>query len=275
MPRRKTPTIYVVSDGRGETAEQVVKAAALQFENRSYRLSLKHDIRSPDQVGPIVERAAERGGVIFYTLVADETRRAIKKLAAEHLVPTVDILGPAFGALHDLFHAERRARPGLLYSSERERFDRMRAIDYTLTHDDGQRPHELSRADVVLAGVSRASKSSTCFFLAYQGIRAANVPLIQGLAPPPQLLRLPKERVVGLRINVARLITVREARVHDKRFGHVEGYLDKRAVAREVLYANRIMDENDWASVDVSYLAIEEIAAEVIRLRGLRNRVRW
>lgn len=168
---RKTPTIYVVSDGRGDTARQVVKAAALQFENHRYRVKVTAEVRTAEQVQPVIEQAAKTGGVVFYTLVADETRRAIKRLAAEHLVPTVDLLGPVFGALDDLFHSRRRASPGLLYSSEKERFERMRAIDYTLTHDDGARPRELSRADVVLVGVSRSSKSSTCFFLAYSTLR--------------------------------------------------------------------------------------------------------
>ena len=207
---------------------------------------------------------------MFYTLVAEETRRTMKKLAAEHLVPTVDLLGPVFGALDDLFHSRRKARPGLLYSSEKERFERMRAIDFTLTHDDGARPRELSRADVVLVGVSRSSKSSTCFFLAYRGIRAANVPLVQGVPPPPELLKVPKRRVVGLRVNVQRLITVREVRVHDKRLRFADHYLDKRTVAQEVLYANRLMDTQGWDAIDVSYMAIEEIANEVMRLVGSR-----
>ncbi len=274
-PARKIPKILIVSDGRGETATQVLKAAAVQFEGQRYRALVRAGVRTPEEVSAVVDEAARSGGVIFYTLVGEDTRRAMRKASGRRLVPTVDILGPAFSALHDEFKRKRGATPGLLYALERGRFDRMQAFDYTLAHDDGQRPHELSRADVVLVGVSRASKSSTCFFLAYEGIRAANVPLIPGIPPPAPLLRLPHNRVIGLRVNVDRLLEVREARAADLGAQSAEPYLDRREVAREVIAATRLMDQQGWHSIDVSYLAIEEIAQEVVRLRHLRGRREW
>ena len=275
MTTRRTPTILIVSDGRGETATQVLKAAAVQFEGQRYRTVRRAGVKTPEEVETIVREAADSGAVIFYTLVGQETRRAMRRTSARRLVPTVDVLGPAFSALHDQFRKKRGETPGLLYALERERFDRMTAFDYTLTHDDGQRPHELSRADVVLVGVSRASKSSTSFFLAFQGVRTANVPLVPEIEPPSQLLRLPRNRVVGLRVNVDRLVAVREARREDLGMRGEEGYLDRRAVAGEVIWADRIMEARGWRSVDVSYMAIEEIAKEVLRVRRLRGTPRW
>lgn len=275
MARTRTPAILIVSDGRGETASQVLKAAAVQFEGQRYRETRRAGIRTPEEVERIVSEAAKSGAVIFYTLVGEETRRAMRKTSGRRLVPTVDVLGPAFSALNDQFKRKRGATPGLLYALERDRLDRMTAFDYTQTHDDGQRPHELSRADVVLVGVSRASKSSTCFFLAFEGIRAANVPLVPSIPPPAQLLRLPRNRVIGLRVNVDRLIAVREARAQDLGMRGAEAYLDRRAIAAEVIAANRLMDQHGWHSIDVSYLAIEEIATEVMRLRRLRGRRSW
>lgn len=275
MTTRRTPTILIVSDGRGETATQVLKAAAVQFEGQRYRTVRRGGVQTPEEVETIVREAADSGAVIFYTLVGQETRRAMRKTSARRLVPTVDVLGPAFSALHDQFRRRRGETPGLLYALERERLDRMTAFDYTLTHDDGQRPHELSRADVVLVGVSRASKSSTSFFLAFQGVRTANVPLVPEIEPPSQLLRLPRNRVVGLRVNVDRLVAVREARREDLGMRGEEGYLDRRAVAREVIWADRVMEARGWRSIDVSYMAIEEIAKEVLRVRRLRGSPRW
>jgi len=197
----------------------------------------------------------------------------MSKCSAAKLVTTVDLLGPTFTALHDLFHAKRTATPGLLYSSESERIDRMDAIDYTLKHDDGRRPHELSSADVVLVGVSRASKSSTCFYLAYNGIRAANVPLIPNIPPPRQLLELPPEKVIALRANINRLMAVREGRARNMGIDFSDPYLDKRAIGKELLATNKLVEEYGWQTVDVSYLAIEEIAREIMRIRGLDSRV--
>jgi len=275
MARPRVPTIFIVSDGRGDTAAQVLRAAAVQFEGRRYRTARRAGVSTPAEVAGVVEEAKKAKAVVFYTLVADDLRKTMRRISGRRLVPTIDILGPCFTALNEQFKGKHGETPGLLYESDRDRLDRMDAIDYTLAHDDGQRPHELSRADVVLVGVSRASKSSTCFFLAYAGIRAANVPLIPGIPPPRQLLALRPNHVVGLRVNVDRLMTVRGARADHLGGQGLGPYLDRRAIAREVLHANKLMEQHGWRSIDASYLAIEEIARDVIRLRNLRGDRAW
>ncbi len=275
MPRRKTPTVFIVSDGHGDTAEQVYTAARLQFPGRKIKLQVEREVRTPEEVEKIVARVAKASGVIFFTLVGAETRRAMREAASEHVVQTVDVLGPAFRALHDVLHQDPDTTPGRRYAAERERMDRMAAIDFTLQHDDGQRAGDLSKSDVVLVGISRTSKSSTCFLLACAGVKAANVPLIQGVDPPATLLRVSSKKVIGLRVNVQRLISTRSERARGLNLPSQEMYLDQRAIAREAAEANRLMDENGWRSFDASYMAIEEIAKEVMRLRGLKGPRPW
>jgi regulator of PEP synthase PpsR (kinase-PPPase family) len=266
MPPKKTPTVFIVSDGRGDTAMQVAKAAAVQFEGVSYGTERRAEVSSPEQVRTIVREASRSNAVILYTLVSEDVRKAMRQNSRELHVPSVDLLGPVFTALDGLFHRKRGSTPGLLYALDRERINRMDAIDYTLKHDDGQRPHELSAADVVLVGVSRVSKSTTCFYLAYEGVRAANVPLVEGVDPPRQLLALPPRKVVGLRVQLHRLLTVREKRAGNVGLQDSNPYVDRRAVAREIATANRLMEKQGWRAVDASYLAVEEIAREVMRL---------
>jgi regulator of PEP synthase PpsR (kinase-PPPase family) len=269
LPETSRPTLFVVSDGRGETGTAVLRAALVQFEGQPFNVVREADVRTRERVEAIVEAAARTRAVVFYTLVAPETRRALLEATASRGVLAVDVLGPAMSALHDLFKRQPRAEPGLLYASEREKFDRYDAIDYTLKHDDGRRPEGLARADVVLVGVSRAGKSSTCFFLAYQGVKAANVPLLPGVAVPAELAALPTERVVGLWVNAARLLAIREARTHHLGAGPPGAYTDLDAVRQEARTAHRLMSGQGWRTLDVSYLAVEEIAREVMRMRGL------
>lgn len=272
MPPKTVPTIYIVSDGHGETAKRLVKAAIVQFSKIRHKIVRKSNVLTAEQVEKIVTKAAEAKAVIFYTLVSDDTRAMMSKASAAKLVTTVDLLGPSFTALHDLFKRDRGAKPGLLYTLEHEQIDRMNAIEYTLKHDDGQRPHELSQADVVLVGVSRASKSSTCFYLAYNGIKAANVPLIPEIPPPRQLLDLPPDKVIALRVNVNRLIAIREGRAYNMGIDFDDPYLDKRSIAKEMLATNELIEEHGWHTVEVSYLAIEEIARQIMQLRGISIR---
>jgi len=272
MPAERPPTLFVVSDGRGQTGAAVLQAALVQFREQRYAIVREADVRTAERVEAIVDAAAKTHGVVFYTLVADETRRAVRRAAASRGVPVVDVLGSALSALHDLFKRDPQAEPGLLYASEREVFDRRDAIDFTLRHDDGRRPDGLVRADVVLVGVSRAGKSSTCFYLAYQGVKAANVPLVPGQPLPPELVALPKERVIGLWINPGRLIAIREARAQHLGVPQAGDYTDLDAVKQEVRAAHRVMAAAGWQTIDASYVAVEEIARDVMRLRGLPER---
>jgi regulator of PEP synthase PpsR (kinase-PPPase family) len=262
----KLPVLFVVSDGRGETCSQVLQAALVQFEGQDFELVVRSDIRAADQVAAVVEEAADRDATIFYTLVTQETRWALSQLAARSLVPVVDILGPSFSALHDLFQRAPSGKPGLFYASDRERFDRQTAIDYTLKHDDGRRPDELPLADIVLVGVSRAAKSTTCFYLAFQGIKAANVPLVYGTPLLPQLKTMDPSKVIALSVNVSRLMTVRQARAANLGGRHLDYYTDKREVANEVIHAANLVKQHGWRSIEASYLAVEEIAREVVKM---------
>ena len=272
MPVEHQATLYVVSDSRGQTGAAVLQAALVQFQGQRFTIVREANVRTVEHVAAIVDAAARTHGVVVYTLVAGDTRRAMRQVAASRAVPVVDVLGPALSALHDLFKRDPRAEPGLLYASEREEFDRQEAIDYTLKHDDGRRPDGLPRADVVLAGVSRSGKSATCFYLAYQGVKAANVPLVPGQPVPPELAALPKERVIGLWVNPGRVIAMREARSRHMGLATQGAYTDLDTVRQEVRDAHRIMSSQGWQTIDASYMAVEEIARDVMRLRGLPER---
>ncbi|HSH74369.1 MAG TPA: pyruvate, phosphate dikinase/phosphoenolpyruvate synthase regulator [Longimicrobiales bacterium] len=267
MQDAASPSIYVVSDGRGETCRRLLQAAVVQFEGHRPTIEVVSDVRSPERVTEIVEAAARTDAVVLYTLVGNATRRAMHETSMRLAVPAVDVLGPVMSAVHGLLKQDPQAKPGLLYASEREDFDRQVAIDYTLKHDDGLRPEDLDQAHVVLVGVSRAAKSSTCFFLAYQGIKAANVPLLPGLPPPPELLALDPSKVIGLWVNPARLLIVRAARASTLNLGSAIDYLDREKVRREVREAHSTMLERGWRVINASYMGVEEIAREVIRMR--------
>ena len=266
MASKKRHCIYLVSDGTCRTCETVVKAVLVQFEEAQVRIVRKANVRRPETVKELMRRAANDGALVFYTLVYDKARTAIQSAAREHMVPTVDLLEPIMVSLYDLFQSAPRARPGILYKSNREYYDRIDAVEYTLHHDDGVRAHELHEADVVLVGVSRASKSTTCFYLAYSGVRAANVPLFADGEPPPELFRLDPRRVIGLSTNPYRLRSVREERLRGWGMDVNEGYADRIQIAREIRAVNEQMERYGWRCIDVSYKATEEIAREVRRL---------
>ena len=266
MPEGSPHVIYLVSDGTCQTCETVVRAVLVQFEHVDVRVIRKKNVRRAETVTELICKAADDHALVFYTLVESEVRTAIQEAAREHMVPLVDLLEPVMVGLYDLFKSTPSAKPGLLRKSNEEHHGRIDAVEYTLAHDDGCRLHELKDADVVLVGVSRSAKSTTCFYLAYSGIRAANVPLFDNCSPPEELRQLDPRRVIGLSVNPYRLQSVREARLRDWGMDLHEDYAHKLQIARELRAANEQMVRYDWKCIDASYKAIEEIAREIRKL---------
>jgi len=262
--------IFVVSDGRGGTANALVRAALVQFPAQRCQVLIHSNVRTPEAVAAVIDQAARSRAVIFYTLVQTETRAAMERGHCESAVPVVDLLGPTLSGLHDFFRERPDERPGLLYERERDRIDRIEAVNFAMTHDDGQRIDELDQADVVLVGVSRSHKSSTCVFLAMHGVKAANVPLFADRAIPPELAELDPDRVIGLTIRPAHLLAVRRHRAKTLGFTSKDPYLSEELVRFEQRVTNSLMVDRRWRTILVSYRAIEEIANEILRLIGFK-----
>ncbi len=266
MAEDETHTVFIVSDGTCRTCDLVLQAVLVQFDTVNVQLVRKANVRRTRTVTRLIKEAADQNAVVFYTFVSEEPRQAIQEAAQRHMVPVVDILGPVLGSLFDLFSRLPLATPGILHEANKPHFDRVDAVEYTLNHDDGCSVQHLSEADVVLVGVSRACKSTTCFYLGYSGIRAANVPLFPDSDPPPELLSLDRRRVIGLTVNPHRLRSVREARLREWGIDLSADYGDERVIARELRAANEQITKHGWRWIDISYKAIEEVAREVRQL---------
>jgi regulator of PEP synthase PpsR (kinase-PPPase family) len=267
----KPLSIFVLSGGTGRTGDQIVEAVLAQFSGPAVQLEQRTKVRTIEGARRVIQEAQERQGIVFHTLVAPDVRQAAADEAARRMVPLVDILGPAIAVLEDHLRTQPRRQAGLSYLAQKDRFDRMDAVDFTLHHDDGQRPEGLLQADVVLVGPSRVSKSVTCFYLAYRGVFAANVPLVLGVTPPPQLGQIDPAKVIGLTMNPHRLKAIRETRA-----GHfapdaqtaLDEYSEPKLIAQELRYALSLIEQHHWRQIDVSYKSVEETAEEVLRMLG-------
>jgi regulator of PEP synthase PpsR (kinase-PPPase family) len=263
--------IFVVSDASGTTAERVVRAALVQFEDPQITLTRYGGVRTAEQISAIVQEAAGTGGFIVHTFVYAKLRRAMLNEGRSHNVATIDLMGPLLARLTDLFDTPPLLEPGLFQPFDSAYLQRIDAIDFTVRHDDGRNPHDLDRAEIVLVGVSRTSKTPLSIFLAYRGWKVANIPLALGMEPPPNLFTLPKRRVVGLVVRPERLSELR--RVRAEHIGTRSlGYADLDYVRQEMTYAYQVFERRkDWPLVDVTAKSIEEAAAEVVTLIGGSN----
>ncbi len=260
--------VFVVSDGTGGTAEQVLNAALAQFAGAPVAIERRSDVRTDEQIQQIVEDAASAGGFIVHTLVSDDLRAVMLREGRTHNVETIDLMGPLLARLSQQLSVSPAEKPGLFRQLNEEYFRRMETIEFAYHHDDGRRVHELDQAEIVLVGVSRTFKTPLSIFLAFKGWFVANVPLVLELKPPNELFRLPPGRVCGLTIDPGRLADLRQTR--ERHLGGAGGhYADPAHVQREVEYAaNLFRSQSGWPTVDVTDKPIEETASEILAVMG-------
>src|SRR5215469_6243439 len=266
--------LHLVSDATGETLNAIVRATTVQFEHADivhHRWSL---IRTRFQLHRVMEGVEHEPGPVLSTLVDRALRDELETTCRRLNVPVVNVLDPVMNLLQDYIGEQAAARPGRQYVLNADYFRRIDAMHYVLAHDDGQAQPGLAEADVILVGVSRSSKTPTCFYLANRGIKAANVPLVPNL-PEPVGLDSVECPVIGLTLEAEALIEIRRHRLRlIAAGGNAPGlirqnsgeYVDEDAVKAELLWARRLCNRRGWPVVDVTRRSIEETAATVLQL---------
>jgi hypothetical protein len=259
--------LHLVSDATGETINTVARACLVQFEGVKTIEHVWSLVRTRGQMDKTLDGIAEYPGPVLFTLV-NETQRGILVEGCRQLdVPCIPVLDPIIHRLASCFGVGISGLPGLQHALDAEYFHRMDAMNYALAHDDGQLQNDLDRADVVLVGVSRTSKTPTCIYLANRGIKAANVPIVPGCPLPDRLLQTHKALVIGLTTDPARLVQVRRNRMRMIAEGQDKtDYLDLDAVREEVSLARKYCRQHNWPIIDVTRRSIEETAATVMSL---------
>ena len=258
--------VHLVSDSTGETLNAMARAVCARFENV---LPIEHIyalVRSQRQLDRALGDIGEAPGIVLHTIVDDKLRSDLEDGCRRLDQPCIPALDPLVSALSRYLGASTTTRVGAHLRLDNDYFNRMDALNYAISHDDGQGGQDLDLADVVLVGVSRTSKTPTCIYLAHRGVRAANVPLVPGRPIPDKLTKLRKALVVGLTISPDRLLQIRRNRLLSLKEGRESAYVDTDAVRNEIIEARRLYERQGWPLIDVSRRSVEETAAAILNL---------
>jgi regulator of PEP synthase PpsR (kinase-PPPase family) len=258
--------VYVVSDSIGETAEFVVRAAASQFDGRQCEIRRMSYVDDEETIQETVMAAKEVGGFIAYTLILPELREAMMRRAQQHNVLAIDIMGPMLDAFQTVYNMQPKLRPGLVHQLDEEYFKRVEAVEFAVKYDDGRDSRGLLRADVVLIGVSRTSKTPLSMYLAHKKLKVANVPLVPESAPPEELFQLPVKNIIGLTINPDELNLIRQERLKSLGLTSQANYAKYERILYELEYADKIMKRLGCPVINVSNKAVEETASIILDL---------
>jgi hypothetical protein len=268
----REPTVFVVSDSMGETAQLVARAALSQFQRGAVELHRFGYIDTVEAAKEVVTVARTRPSLIIFTLIIPEVREYLKRACLGHRIPAVDIMGPALDGLEEITGHKAFREPGLIHRLDEQYFSRVEAVEFAVNHDDGKDPEGYRRAEVILLGVSRTSKTPVCMYLANKGVRAANLPMVPEVPIPPELHRVPVHKLVGLTISPPKLLNIREQRIRAMGVRGDSDYADIRRIQEELSYADRTFRELGCEVVNVTDRAIEETAVMILDQVRARRR---
>lgn len=258
--------LHLVSDATGDTIAAVARACTIQFDQVDVVTHKWNLVRTDRQLDRVLEAIREAPGMVMFTVVEEGMRRRLQDFCKEVDIPCIPVLDPLIVALGAYLGAPSQSQPGLQHTLDAEYFRRMDALEWTLVHDDGQMYWDLHEADVVLVGVSRTSKTPTCFYLANRGVKAANVPFVPGVPLPEEVFKLNRPLIVGLTKDAEGLIEIRRTRLKMMTNEEETSYVDPDFVRREITEARRVFSQNRWPVISVTRRSIEETAAEIMML---------
>lgn len=270
--RKKEYNIYIISDGTGRTAEQALYAALIQFPEIKVNLFRKPRVRTEQKVTSVIREAKQNSGFIVHTLVTDKLREVMLRGGRKQNVHTIDLMGGLLGRLSEEFSVTPTEKPGLFGQLNKAYFRRIETMEFAFHHDDGQRVSELKKAEIVLLGVSRTFKTPLSIYLAFKGWFVANVPIVMSQEMPPIVNKLLPSNVFCLDTNARALTELRRAR-QNYLGGAVGDYDDIEFVRMELMYARKFFSRQPgWAIINVTNKPIEEIASEILILKGERGK---
>lgn len=268
----ETPfNLHLVSDSSGETVSGIARACLVQYDDQVITEHFWWLVRTKGQMSRVIEGIKASPGLVIFTLLDPAIRGPLEQACRDLGIPCVSALDPVMDALSSVFNKEGGHEIGRQHMLDDEYFDRIEAMHFAMAHDDGQALEGLKKADIVLIGVSRTSKTPTCMYLANRGFRAGNIPLVPGMVLPDDVVASSNPLFVGLTREPKSLTDIRQSRLRLMNEDRGMDYADVDLVKEEVAASRRLFRKHGWPVIDVTRKSIEETAASIIQLYNERH----
>jgi len=270
----KKATVYLLSDSVGETAEFVVKAVANQFIGEELEIRQNSYVDEVSDIEDVISEAKQNHSIIAYTIVIESLKNYLNKRAEEENILAVDLLHPLMNAFVTTFQRAPIHELGLMRKLDERYFQKVEAIEFAVKYDDARDVEGVLKADIVLIGVSRTSKTPLSMYLAYKGYKVANIPLVPEVTAPAELFSISKNKCVGLVITPDSLNVIRKERLKKLGLQQDSSYAKLDRILEELDYAEKIMKRVGCPIINVSNKAIEETANDVIEILKMERSFR-
>jgi len=269
----KVYQVYQVSDSTGETLDRIFLAIKAQFSNFECKTIHYSFTRTKNQIDKIISKSKEEKDIIIlYTIVDEDLSNYMYEETKKNNIPAFEVLGNLISDFSKLLKQEASRKPSGQHALDKEYYDRIEAVQFTISHDDGKKISDLQNANVVLVGVSRTSKTPTSIYLANRGYKVVNIPLIPNKKIPQQLIESAKKVcVVGLICDATRLSDVRRNRIQSMHEDRPSDYTNEKKILTELENSKILFKKYNWPIIDVTRKSVEETAASIIKILDILN----
>ncbi|KXS49613.1 MAG: hypothetical protein A8274_1300 [Halanaerobium sp. 4-GBenrich] len=261
---KKSFVIYVLSDSVGDTAEQVARATAEQYKNTDYEIKKYPYVESVVKIDNIIDNVDVKNSIFVYTIVNQEISEYLKKVCDQKNITYIDIMAPSLDKFSSFLNQEPLRESGVIRKLDENYFKRVEAVEFAVKYDDGKDPRGILKADIVLIGVSRSSKTPLSMYLAHKNYKVVNIPIVTGSKVPDQLFEVPRKKIIGLMIDPSDLIEIRRERIKVLGLDNSVDYVSIEKIYEELEYAQKIMKKLGCPVIDMTKKAVEEAANLVI-----------
>ncbi len=253
----------IISDGTGETAISIAKAAITQFKDKDIIFTRYKNVRTDEAIENILTEAEIHHDIVLYTIVSTKLRILIDKISYEKNILTIDLMGPVLTKFSNWFDQTPISKPGLLHRVNPDYFKKIDAIEFSLNHDNGKNLKNLESSDIILVGISRTSKTPLAFYLSLHGFKVSNIPIIKNKKLPAELKQINPKKVFALLIDENISYEIRNKKSNEK-----NTILE---VKEEIEWANNIYNNNRWLKIDITNKALEDTASEIMKIITMRE----
>ena len=270
---KNTHQIYLISDSTGETLDRIFMALKAQFNNFNYELNQFSFTRTENQIYTILKEAKKKESpIILYTVVNSSLAKFLAQEANKMQIPCFGVLGDLILNFSKILNQKATHEPSGQHVLDEEYYKRIEAIQFTMNHDDGNQTENILESDIILIGVSRTSKTPTSIYLANKGLKTSNIPLVNDMSIPLDIINSKKLCVVGLVTEAERLFDIRRNRLSSLKENEASDYTDIEKIRDEVERSKKIFKKNKWPTIDVTRKSVEETAASIIKIFEIQNK---
>ena len=271
---KSTHQVYLISDSTGETLDRIFMALKAQFNNFNYELTQFSFTRTKTQISTILNNAKKQESpIILYTVVNSKLAKFLADEAGKKNIPCFGVLGDLILNFSKILNEKATHLPSAQHVLDEDYYKRIEAIQFTMNHDDGNNTENILESDIVLIGVSRTSKTPTSIYLANKGLKTSNIPLVNELSVPKDIINMKyKICVVGLTTEAERLYDIRRNRLNSLKENEASDYTNLDKIRDEVNNSKKLFKKNKWPIIDVTRKSVEETAASIIKIFEIQNK---